>query len=120
MYKDIFEFQDKNATKAERINAFGQMTLSEAKRMIQTCGTPQGKLYYTELLNESFSEKWTIEEYKELIKYCLMHFMSWPEFHNNPENSQERIEQEDYYIHCAYSEKESPMAAAVEVGFGCG
>lgn len=53
MYKDIFEFQDKNKTTDAKLKAFSQMSESEAKKLIATCGTPQGKVAYTKLYKQS-------------------------------------------------------------------
>lgn len=56
-YTDIFEFQSKLKTKDKMLEAFSKMTDIEAKKLISTCGTPQGKLCYTKMYNESKQHK---------------------------------------------------------------
>ena len=45
-YKDVFEFQKAFPTKAEREKQLKSMSNAEIDKLISTCGTPQGKVYY--------------------------------------------------------------------------
>lgn len=57
MYKDIFDFQDQNKTEEERIKAFADMSQEEFDKLLATCGTTQGKVYYKQLFAESKKQK---------------------------------------------------------------
>ena len=46
MYKDVFEFQEKNPTREAREKELKKMSNEEIDKLIATCGTPQAKVYY--------------------------------------------------------------------------
>ena len=47
-FRDVFEFQEKYPSREEREQALKKMDPIEIQRLIQTCGTKQGKIYYNQ------------------------------------------------------------------------
>ena len=45
-YKDVFAFQDAHKTKAEREKTLKTMSNAQIDKLVSTCGTQQGKIYY--------------------------------------------------------------------------
>ena len=46
-YENVFEFQKAHPTKAGREKALKGMTNTQIDKLVKTCGTPQGKAYYS-------------------------------------------------------------------------
>jgi hypothetical protein len=46
-YKDVFEFQKQFPDKSKREEVLKNMSNEEINHLISTCGTPQGKAYYS-------------------------------------------------------------------------
>lgn len=45
-YKDVFEFQRKHKTKAEREKVLANLSNAEIRHLAESCGTKQGAAYY--------------------------------------------------------------------------
>lgn len=46
-YKDVFEYQKAYPNKAERERVLRSMSNEDIDKLVKTCGTPQGKNYYS-------------------------------------------------------------------------
>ena len=49
-YKDVFDFQEKHPTKEEREEVLATLSDEEIWHIAKSCGTAQGKLYYSRFL----------------------------------------------------------------------
>ena len=49
----VFEFQEKYSTLEEKKEALSNMSEEEARKIIDSCGTPQGKAFFKKLFIET-------------------------------------------------------------------
>ena len=119
-------------------NAFSKLTEEEVRGMIardnanptvKACMMQSWRHYHdkdasehriTKEMVDTFNEKWSLNEYREMIKICLIDHYSWSEYRTDPELLARRMEEEDSFIREEYLKHSTPMDVAADVGYCCG
>ena len=71
-FKDVFEFQEAYPSKVAREDALRNMTNKDIDRLVETCGTKQGKAYYAsfkKVANETESDGFVLDETRGIPVY---------------------------------------------------
>ena len=66
-YKDVYEFQKKHPKREKREIVLETMSPEEIQHLIDTCGTVQGKIYYSRFKKEAEQRE---NEGRPLISFC--------------------------------------------------